>query len=211
MNNNDFQRLLLTNDKALVQELTKPRRPGAGGAEKKKRERPKGKGKGKDEGKSGKGKGKEGTTPSGGQAPKGPDYRDRAKERREQKGEYEEIAQEFESHAEVSVDQSKYLGGDLDHTHLVKGLDFALLSKVRTELAKQQRVDEVQNERALRKAGAQKKKTFETQLGRRIHLSLVETLHPHHFSFKKRMQNMSKAREGPAPPDSAASWGAQDP
>ncbi|KAJ3141445.1 hypothetical protein HK100_006662 [Physocladia obscura] len=30
--------------------------------------------------------------------------------------------------------QSKYLGGDLTHTHLVKGLDFALLKKVRSEL-----------------------------------------------------------------------------
>ena len=31
----------------------------------------------------------------------------------------------------ISVEDSKYLGGDVDHTHLVKGLDFALLQKVR--------------------------------------------------------------------------------
>jgi hypothetical protein len=31
----------------------------------------------------------------------------------------------------VSVEDSKYLGGDLDHTHLVKGLDYALLNKAR--------------------------------------------------------------------------------
>lgn len=30
----------------------------------------------------------------------------------------------------LSVEDSKYLGGDLDHTHLVKGLDYALLQKV---------------------------------------------------------------------------------
>ena len=33
----------------------------------------------------------------------------------------------------VSIAQSKYLGGDIEHTHLVKGLDFALLQKVRSD------------------------------------------------------------------------------
>jgi IK cytokine len=28
------------------------------------------------------------------------------------------------------IENSKYLGGDMEHTHLVKGLDFALLNKV---------------------------------------------------------------------------------
>ncbi len=30
----------------------------------------------------------------------------------------------------ISYEDSKYLGGDVAHTHLVKGLDFALLQKV---------------------------------------------------------------------------------
>ncbi len=30
----------------------------------------------------------------------------------------------------LSYEDSKYLGGDVAHTHLVKGLDFALLHKV---------------------------------------------------------------------------------
>lgn len=30
----------------------------------------------------------------------------------------------------ISVEDSKFLGGDLKHTHLVKGLDYALLQKV---------------------------------------------------------------------------------
>ncbi len=30
----------------------------------------------------------------------------------------------------ISVENSKFLGGDLQHTHLVKGLDYALLQKV---------------------------------------------------------------------------------
>lgn len=34
----------------------------------------------------------------------------------------------------MSVEETKYLGGDLEHTHLVKGLDYALLQKVSTNL-----------------------------------------------------------------------------
>ncbi|CAM8978542.1 unnamed protein product [Rhodiola kirilowii] len=36
----------------------------------------------------------------------------------------------------ISIENSKYLGGDLEHTHLVKGLDYALLHKVRSEIDK---------------------------------------------------------------------------
>lgn len=32
--------------------------------------------------------------------------------------------------SKLSVEETKFLGGDIDHTHLVKGLDFALLQKV---------------------------------------------------------------------------------
>lgn len=35
----------------------------------------------------------------------------------------------------VTIAQSKYLGGDIEHTHLVKGLDFALLQKTRADLS----------------------------------------------------------------------------
>ena len=34
----------------------------------------------------------------------------------------------------VTVEESKFLGGDVDHTHLVKGLDYALLQKVRKHI-----------------------------------------------------------------------------
>eukprot|EP00096_Caligus_rogercresseyi_P008511 TRINITY_DN2745_c0_g1_i1.p1 TRINITY_DN2745_c0_g1~~TRINITY_DN2745_c0_g1_i1.p1 ORF type:complete len:583 (+),score=178.61 TRINITY_DN2745_c0_g1_i1:62-1810(+) len=33
-----------------------------------------------------------------------------------------------------TIQESKFLGGDMEHTHLVKGLDFALLQKVRSEI-----------------------------------------------------------------------------
>lgn len=37
------------------------------------------------------------------------------------------------------IEESKFLGGDIDHTHLVKGLDYALLNKIRSELEKEKR------------------------------------------------------------------------
>ena len=55
-------------------------------------------------------------------------YRDRATERRTGRS---EVAQEL---ASVDIEMSKFLGGDEEHTHLVKGLDFALLSKVRSDM-----------------------------------------------------------------------------
>ncbi|KAK9805368.1 hypothetical protein WJX73_007555 [Symbiochloris irregularis] len=67
-------------------------------------------------------------------------YRDRAEERR--KGlniDYEGAALPntlaANQHA-ISVEDSKFLGGDVEHTHLVKGLDFQLLQKVKEELVK---------------------------------------------------------------------------
>jgi len=38
------------------------------------------------------------------------------------------------------IEASKFLGGDIEHTHLVKGLDYALLQKVRSDLQKQRKI-----------------------------------------------------------------------
>ncbi|XP_074321036.1 suppressor of mec-8 and unc-52 protein homolog 2 isoform X1 [Silene latifolia] len=79
-----------------------------------------------------------------------PKYRDRAKERREdQNPDYEPSdlglhavappgsadIMSAESH-KLAIERSKYLGGDVEHTHLVKGLDYALLQKVKSEMDK---------------------------------------------------------------------------
>ncbi|KAK1425205.1 hypothetical protein QVD17_20552 [Tagetes erecta] len=91
------------------------------------------------------------------QAPK---YRDRAKERREdQNPDYEPSSElgggsfhavappgnvdllSAEAHR-ISIEKSKYLGGDVEHTHLVKGLDYALLHKVRSEIDKKPEIEE---------------------------------------------------------------------
>ena len=43
---------------------------------------------------------------------------------------------ETAAYSEMTTEATKYLGGDIDHTHLVKGLDYALLVKVRDEMEK---------------------------------------------------------------------------
>ncbi|KAL5205185.1 hypothetical protein ABZP36_033394 [Zizania latifolia] len=82
--------------------------------------------------------------------PETPMYRDRAKERREDQNPDYEPTELGSFHAvappgtdlmlavahKISIEKSKYLGGDLEHTHLVKGLDYALLLKVRSEIEK---------------------------------------------------------------------------
>lgn len=82
-------------------------------------------------------------------------YRDRAKERREglnrdfeldpddlfvsnpiktqdDSDDDEQMIDERERRRQ-QIEESKYLGGDVEHTHLVKGLDFALLEKVKND------------------------------------------------------------------------------
>ncbi|XP_055340106.1 protein Red-like [Paramacrobiotus metropolitanus] len=80
-------------------------------------------------------------------------YRDRAKERRELATQdheqlimlaatagYKAVAPDFQSGLDAAerrrkiIEESKFLGGDIEHTHLVKGLDYALLQKVKAEL-----------------------------------------------------------------------------
>lgn len=66
------------------------------------------------------------------------EYRDRAKERREGTNmDYASMeglsAQSGEDDRRRQAELSKYLGGDEEHTHLVKGLDKALAEKVRRE------------------------------------------------------------------------------
>ncbi|CAI5502756.1 unnamed protein product [Closterium sp. Naga37s-1] len=101
----------------------------------------------------GKGKGEEGAS-AGGDNKEGEEqqYRDRAKERREEVNpDYKDAA--VPSHLgqlnavappgvdltttdahKLAIEKSKFLGGDVEHTHLVKGLDYALLNKVRSEM-----------------------------------------------------------------------------
>lgn len=77
-------------------------------------------------------------------------YRDRAKERREGINKDFDLdpddlifsnptvpGTDIEEHKQ-KIEESKYLGGDVEHTHLVKGLDFALLEKIKSQSEQQQ-------------------------------------------------------------------------
>jgi hypothetical protein len=56
-------------------------------------------------------------------------YRDRALERRlNANPDYDPAMENMTS---LDIEQTKYLGGDEEHTHLVKGLDYSLLQKVK--------------------------------------------------------------------------------
>ena len=62
-------------------------------------------------------------------------YRDRAEERRTDSNKDYSTDDNIAA-LEVDAEASKYLGGDVAHTHLVRGLDRALLEKTRTDLSK---------------------------------------------------------------------------
>ena len=72
-------------------------------------------------------------------------YRDRAAERRSDANPDYDNAALPAAAADVSEETSKFLGGDEEHTHLVKGLDYALLQRRREEEERrqQQRLDEL--------------------------------------------------------------------
>lgn len=133
-------------------------------------------------------------------------YRDRAKERREgattdftqsdarnSTSGYRAVAPDVKSGIDTAerrrqlIQESKFLGGDLQHTHLVKGLDYALLQKVRSEITHQEQVEETElekmvdekiAEKMLEKIEAEKHESEESELktvlGKNIH-RLIQT------------------------------------
>lgn len=76
-------------------------------------------------------------------------YRDRAEERR--RGVIDGGTSHLSDRdvATLSIEESKYFGGDEEHTHLVRGLDYALLSKVRAEREQRQREERIKTEDAV--------------------------------------------------------------
>ena len=77
-------------------------------------------------------------------------YRDRAAERRKginkDYADHDDLVSAYQNAAAPAegdgaaaarrqqIEESKFLGGDIKHTHLVKGLDYALLQKIRDDL-----------------------------------------------------------------------------
>lgn len=89
------------------------------------------------------------------------------------------------------IQESKFLGGDMEHTHLVKGLDYALLQKVRSEIQAKEYEQEQELERlaqavdeppppkkSIVKAPVapepQDEMQFRTKLGRSIHRTVMQ-------------------------------------
>ena len=85
-------------------------------------------------------------------------WRDRAEERRKREAEEtndenmekkEENSQSkiFENkdikYEDVKEEYKQFLGGDLKYTHLVKGVDFALLERVKSEMEKERKLEEL--------------------------------------------------------------------
>ncbi|KAI0369157.1 hypothetical protein BV20DRAFT_914148, partial [Pilatotrama ljubarskyi] len=111
---------------------------------------------------------------------KGDAYRDRATERRLGIGndyaQVEALAEEFERRnadnddRQAVEEQRKYLGGDSEHTVLVKGLDFALLEQARARAAAEAAATEdVSLEQAyLESAAAQPKKRTREEILREL-------------------------------------------
>ncbi|KAK2117945.1 hypothetical protein P7K49_004832 [Saguinus oedipus] len=124
-------------------------------------------------------------------------YRDRAKERRDGvKKDYEETelisttanyrvvsptAEADKSAAEKRrqlIQESKFLGGDMEHTHLVKGLDFALLQKVRAEIASKEKEEELMEKpqkETKKDEDPENKIEFKTRLGHNVYRMLFKS------------------------------------
>ncbi|XP_061747374.1 protein Red [Nerophis ophidion] len=125
-------------------------------------------------------------------------YRDRARERRDGVNkDYEETelinttanyravgpsAEADKSAAEKRrqlIQESKFLGGDMEHTHLVKGLDFALLQKVRAEICSKEKEEEDMMEKVQKEAKKdvepEEKIEFKTRIGRSIYRTVFRS------------------------------------
>lgn len=130
-------------------------------------------------------------------------YRDRASERRQganpdyiaaddplnnSTAAYRAVAPDLKSGFDAAerrrqmIQESKFLGGDMEHTHLVKGLDYALLQKVRSEITHREYEEEQELERLATKSMEEKEKKdnsvlkkdddelqFKTKIGKAIY------------------------------------------
>uniref|UniRef100_K3X7B4 RED-like N-terminal domain-containing protein n=1 Tax=Globisporangium ultimum (strain ATCC 200006 / CBS 805.95 / DAOM BR144) TaxID=431595 RepID=K3X7B4_GLOUD len=107
-------------------------------------------------------------------------YRDRAAERRQGMNTDMISADEY---AHFDAEQTKFLGGDMEHTHLVKGLDFALLAQLKREKEKLlQATQQVKTSSVARsevhasqQQSAEKPITFKSRMGRLVYFHAVQS------------------------------------
>ncbi|CAG4933070.1 unnamed protein product [Colias eurytheme] len=130
-------------------------------------------------------------------------YRDRARERRDglqdvnpldptsnTSSAYRAVAPDAKSGMDAKerrrqmIQESKYLGGDMEHTHLVKGLDYALLQKVRSEIQTREQEQEAEMERLVtapveevkekKEVPVEEEMQFETPMAKNIYNMILE-------------------------------------
>eukprot|EP00727_Mastigamoeba_balamuthi_P002167 m51a1_g11948 putative protein red (571) ;mRNA; r:747203-749408 len=168
LTNNDFRLLMMTpraDGPPSYFGAPAPRRKKAAAAEDddeehrrrvKKQQRPKPKAEGDDEG-------------------AGAGYRDRAAERRNQKDTDHPEGEQMANLENLTEEQTKFLGGDMEHTHLVKGLDYSLLEKKRAEIEREAAEAEKKKELEQRLTGGitGDPSQFVTAMGRRVHQLLL--------------------------------------
>ncbi|XP_069683312.1 protein Red [Periplaneta americana] len=125
-------------------------------------------------------------------------YRDRAGERRDGANPdyqaedplstasgYRAVAPDLKSGMDAAerrrqmIQESKFLGGDMEHTHLVKGLDYALLQKVRSEIQAKEQEQEEEMEKLIKtkkeKKDDEEEMQFKTKLGRNVYRALFKS------------------------------------
>uniref|UniRef100_A0A1J3F3S5 Suppressor of mec-8 and unc-52 protein-like protein 2 n=1 Tax=Noccaea caerulescens TaxID=107243 RepID=A0A1J3F3S5_NOCCA len=116
-----------------------------------------------------------------------PKYRDRAKERRDNQNPDYDPSELGSFHAvappeagdlraadavKLAIENSKFLGGDVEHTHLVKGLDLALLNKVRSEIDK--KADAEDDSGKTSSAKEDQRVTFRTMAAKSVYQWIVK-------------------------------------
>ncbi|KAG1698967.1 hypothetical protein DVH05_014341 [Phytophthora capsici] len=102
-------------------------------------------------------------------------YRDRAAERR--RGNTGDMIDAGE-YRHFNTEQSKFLGGDMEHTHLVKGLDYALLAQLKREKEKllAQKQEQVRNGPVVDAVKpTDSKLTFKTRMGRLVYFHACQS------------------------------------
>ncbi|KAG3152820.1 hypothetical protein PI126_g10349 [Phytophthora idaei] len=117
-------------------------------------------------------------------------YRDRAAERR--RGETGDMIDAAE-YTHLDTEQSNFLGGDMERTHLVKGLDFALLAQLKREkqklLAEKQK--HVESETGAGKVKTVRprdgKTTFKTRMGRLVYFHACQSTPESTMSVKSEL------------------------
>ncbi|KAG8194108.1 hypothetical protein JTE90_003049 [Oedothorax gibbosus] len=126
-------------------------------------------------------------------------YRDRAKERRDganpdyqnedpitSAAGYRAVAPDAKSGLDAAerrrqmIQESKFLGGDMEHTHLVKGLDYALLQKVRSEINYKEKEEEQLETQLLKHKDKDEEEeiNFRTKLGKSIYRQVFKHRYP---------------------------------